>query len=61
MHNKVSKQHDSRANDKALLKNVRQKLNDAIENAERGVRVDRFVTSCEKAMTKAFLRKRTTP
>ena len=46
--------HDSRAKAEAELNKIQQKLNDAIGNAERRVRVDRLVTSCEEAMTKAF-------
>ena len=44
----------------AVLNKVQQKHNDAIGIAERRVRVDRLVTSCEEAMTKAFAKKRTT-
>ena len=54
MQEKVAKLHDSRAKAEAELIKMQQKLNDAIGNAERRVRVDRLVTSCEEAMTKAF-------
>ena len=54
MQKKVSKLHDSRAKAEAELSKIQQKLNDAIGNAERHVRVDRLVTSCKEAMTKAF-------
>ena len=54
MKEKVSKLHDSRAKAEAELNKIHQKLNDAIENTERRVRVDRLVTSCEEAMTKAY-------
>ena len=62
MQKKVSKQHDSRAKAEAQLNKIQQKLNDAIGNAGRRVRVDRLITSCEEAMTKAYAKKkRTTP
>ena len=54
MREKVSKLHDSRTKAEAELNKIQQKLIDAIENAERRVRVDRLVTSCEEALTKAF-------
>ena len=54
MQEKVSKLHDSRTKAEAELNKIQQKLIDAIENAERRVRVDRLVTSCEEALTKAF-------
>ena len=54
MQEKVAKLHDSRAKAEAELKKIQQKLNDAVGNAERRVRVDRLITSCEEAMTKAF-------
>ena len=54
MRKKVSKLHDSRAKAEAELNKIQQKLNDAIGNAERRVHVDRIITSCEEAMTKAF-------
>ena len=54
MQEKVAKLHDSRTKAEAELNKIQQKLNDAIGNAERRVRVDRLVTSCEEAMTKAF-------
>ena len=57
MQEKVAKLNDSRAKAEAELKNIQQKLNDAIGSAERRVRVDRLVTSCEEAMTKAFAKK----
>ena len=57
MQKKVSKLHDSRVKAEAELNKIQQKLNDAIGNAERRVRVDRLVTSCEEAMTKAFAKK----
>ena len=41
----------------AALNKVQQKHNDAIGIAERRVRVDRLVTSCEEAKTKAFAKK----
>ena len=57
MQKKVSKLHDSRAKAKAVLNKIQQKLNDAIGNAERHVRVDRLVTSCEDAKTNTFAKK----
>ena len=54
MQEKVAKLHDSRANAETELNKIQQKLNDAIGNAERRVRIDRLVSSCEEAMTKAF-------
>ena len=54
MQKKVSKLHDSRAKAEAELNKIQQKLNDVIGNAERRLRVDRLVTPCEEAMTKAF-------
>ena len=54
MQEKVAKLHDSRAKAEAELNKIQQKLNDAVGNAERRVRVDRLITSCEEAMTKAF-------
>ena len=44
MQEKVSKLHDSRTKAEAELNKIQQKLIDAIENAERRVRVDRLVT-----------------
>ena len=52
--NKVTKLHDSRAKAETELNKIQQKLIDAIGNAERRVRIDRLVTSCEEAITKAF-------
>ena len=54
MQDKVSKLHDGRAEAEAELNKIQQKLIEALENTERCVRVDRLVTSCEEAMTKAF-------
>ena len=51
---KVAKLHDSRAKAEAELNKIQQKLNDAVGNADRRVRVDRIITSCEEAMTKVF-------
>ena len=57
MQEKVSKIHDTGAKAEAELNTIQQKLNDAIGNAERRVRVDRLVTSCEEAMTRVFANK----
>ena len=57
MQAEVAKLHDSRAKAEAELNKIQQKLNDAIGNAERRVRGDRLITSCEEAMTKAFAKK----
>ena len=54
MQKKVSKLQDNRAKAEVELNKIQQQLNDAIGNAERRVRVDRLVSSCEEAMTKAF-------
>ena len=54
MQEKVAKLHDSRAKAEAELNKIQQKLNDAVGDAERRVRVDRLITSCEEAMTKTF-------
>ena len=54
MQDKVTKLHDSRATAETELNKIQQKLIDAIGNAERRVRIDRLVTSCEEAITKAF-------
>ena len=54
MQEKVAKLHDSRGKVEAELNKIQQKLNDAIGNAERRVRIDRLVSSYEEAMTKAF-------
>ena len=54
MQEKVAKLHDSRAKAEAELNKIQQKLNDAVGNAERRVRVDRLITSCEEAMTETF-------
>ena len=53
---KVQKLYDSRTRAETELKKVQQKIVDAVDNAERRVRVERLVTSCEEAMTKAFSR-----
>ena len=53
---KVQKLFDSRTKAETELKQVQQKLVDAVDNAERRVRVERLVTSCEEAMTKAYSR-----
>ena len=54
MQDKVTKLHYSRAKAETELNKIQQKLIDAIGNAERRVRIDRLVTSCEEAITKAF-------
>ena len=54
MQTKFSKLRSSRAKVEVELNRIQQKLNDASGKAERRARVDRLVTLCEEAVTKAF-------
>ena len=50
----MRKLYESRAKAEAELKKYQQQLMEAVNNAERKVRAERLVKSCEEAMTKAF-------
>ena len=54
IHEKVQKLYDSRAKAEADLNRYQKDVTEAVNNADRRVRVERLVTSCEEAMTKAF-------
>ena len=54
VHEKVQKLYDSRAKAEADLNRYQKDVTEAVNNADRRVRVERLVTSCEEAMTKAF-------
>ena len=54
IHEKVQKLYDSRAKAEADLNRYQNDVTEAVNNADRRVRVERLVTSCEEAMTKAF-------
>ena len=54
IHEKVQKMYDSRAKAEADLKRYQNDVTEAVNNADRRVRVERLVTFCEEAMTKAF-------
>ena len=54
IHEKVQKLYDSRAKAEADLNMYQKDVREAVNNADRRVRVERMVTSCEEAMTKAF-------
>ena len=51
---KVQKLHDSRLKIETELKKFQRDIIDAVNNSERRVRVERLVTYCNEAMTKAF-------
>ena len=51
---KVQKLYDSRANAEADLNRYQEDVTEAVNNADRRVRVERLVTSCEEAMTRSF-------
>ena len=54
IHEKVQKLYDSCAKAEAFLNRYQKDVTAAVNNADRRVRVERLVTSCEEAMTKAF-------
>ena len=52
---KVRKLHEScAAKAETELQKLQEKVQDAVENNDRRVRVERLVTSCDEAMTKLF-------
>ena len=51
---KVQKLYDSRANAEADLNRYQEDVTEAVNNADRRVRVERLATSCEEAMTRSF-------
>ena len=51
---KVRKLHESRAKAETELQKLQEKNQDAVENNDKRVRVERLVTSCDEAMTKLF-------
>ena len=53
-HEKWSKLLESREKAKSEVKKIRQQTNEAVGNCERRVRVERLVTVCKDAMTKAI-------
>ena len=54
MQEKVRKGFESRAKAEIELQRLREKVQDAVENKDRRVRIERLVTSCDEAMTKLF-------
>ena len=54
IHKKVQKLYDSRAKAEVDLNRYQKDVRETVNNADRRVRVERLVTSCEEAMTKAF-------
>ena len=51
---KVRKLFESRAKAETELQRFQEKVQDAVQNKDRRVRVERLVTSCDEAMTKLF-------
>ena len=51
MQEKVRKLFESRSKSETELRRAQQKVQDAVEDEERRVRVERLVSSCEEAMT----------
>ena len=51
---KVKKLFESRAKAETELQRLQEKVQDAVENKDRRVRIERLVTSCDDAMTKLF-------
>ena len=51
---KVRKLFESRAKAETKLQRLQGKVQDAVENKDRCVRIERLVTSCDEAMTKLF-------
>ena len=51
---KVRKLFEIRAKAESELQRLQEKVQDAVENKDRRVRVGRLVTSCDEAMTKLF-------
>ena len=51
---KVRKLFESRDKVESELQRLQKKVQDAVENKDRRVRVERLVTSCDEAMTKLF-------
>ena len=51
---KVKKLFESRAKAETELQRLQEKVQDAVENKNRRVRIERLVTSCDEAMTKLF-------
>ena len=54
MQEKVQKLFESRSKAETELRRIQKKLDDAVENKDRHVRVERLVRSCDAAMTKLF-------
>ena len=54
VHEKVQKLFESRAKAEADLNKIQGEVAEAVNNAERRVRIERLVTYCEEALTKAF-------
>ena len=54
MQEKVRKLFESRSKAEDELRRIQQKIDDAVENKDRRVRVERLVSSCDEAMTKLF-------
>ena len=54
MQEKVQKLFESRSKAETELRRIQQKVDDAVENKDRRVRVERLVSSCDEAMTKLF-------
>ena len=54
MQEKVRKLFESRSKAEDELRKIQQKVDDAVENKDRRVRVERLVSSCDEAMTIFF-------
>ena len=54
MQEKVRKLFESRSKAEDELRRIQQKIDDAVENKDRRVRVERLLSSCDEAMTKLF-------
>ena len=54
MQEKVQKLLESRSKAETELQRIQQEVDDAVENKDRCVRVERLVSSCDEAMTKLF-------
>ena len=54
VHEKVQKLFESRTKAEAGLNKTQRDVTEAVNNAERSVRVERLVTHCEEALTKGF-------
>ena len=54
MQEKLRKLLESQSQAETELSRLQEKVQDAVEDKDRRVRIERLVTSCDKAMTKLF-------